>query len=230
MPEFMDPDFLKLLNLLLVPPGDGVLTIHTQKKRKQILQNFLYKDAKDIKADWSNSLEKIQSMPVLLLGLCSDCGGGIQRGANWGPLFVRLAWLKSKGYLEHNILDIGDIPVIPHFLHDDYLNKNIIDKCREKLYISDYKLADKYKLPVSPLSIGEYLLELIYKNCPKQKILTLGGDHSVSYPLVKSLLIAKQHTHKIAVIHFDAHTDLLSERFGVDINFGSWAYHILPYL
>ena len=31
----------------------------------------------------------------------------------------------------------------------------------------------------------------------------------------------------MAIIHFDAHTDLLTERLGIDLCFGSWCTHIL---
>ena len=32
------------------------------------------------------------------------------------------------------------------------------------------------------------------------------------------------------MIHFDAHTDLLEERLGIDLCFGSWTTHVLDYL
>ena len=34
----------------------------------------------------------------------------------------------------------------------------------------------------------------------------------------------------MAIIHFDAHTDLLVERLGIDLCFGSWCTHILEFL
>ena len=51
---------------------------------------------------------------------------------------------------------------------------------------------------------------------------------SVSYPLTKAYLTAKKKQGKrAAIIHFDAHTDLLVERLGIDLCFGSWCTHIL---
>ena len=44
--------------------------------------------------------------------------------------------------------------------------------------------------------------ELTAKN---HKILSLGGDHSITYPLIKSL--AKKHEN-LTILHFDAHPDL----------------------
>ena len=220
-----------LFELLLTPPGEGVLTIHTQKRRKEKLQQILYKeDIKNIRKSHLESLSNLKK--ICLLGVCSDCGGGIQRGANWGPLFLRLNWLKNNSELfEDKITDLGDIPVIPHLLVDDMLNSKTIAKCQEALYKKDdpsyLDYAIKNNLPVSPLSITGCFLSSFYEKYSNNKVISLGGDHSVSYPLVKALLNSKSKNHKIAVIHFDAHTDLLDKRFGVDINFGSWAYHIL---
>lgn len=43
------------------------------------------------------------------------------------------------------------------------------------------------------------------------KILTLGGDHSITYPIIKSL--AKQHEN-LTILHFDAHPDLYDNQDG----------------
>lgn len=43
------------------------------------------------------------------------------------------------------------------------------------------------------------------------KVLTLGGDHSITYPLLKPL--AKRH-QKLTILHFDAHPDLYDELQG----------------
>ena len=61
-----------------------------------------------------------------------------------------------------------------------------------------------------------------------QGIFGIGGDHSISYALTKPYLMAKKAQGKrVAIIHFDAHTDLLHERLGIDLCFGSWCTHIL---
>ena len=53
----------------------------------------------------------------------------------------------------------------------------------------------------------------------------------LSYPLTKAYLKAKREQGKrTAIIHFDAHTDLLVERLGIDLCFGSWCTHILEFL
>jgi guanidinobutyrase len=51
----------------------------------------------------------------------------------------------------------------------------------------------------------------------------LGGDHSVAWPVVAAL--ARHVSEPWAIVHADAHTDLLPERLGVRICFATWAYH-----
>jgi agmatinase len=213
---------LNQLNQLLCPPGDGVYTVHTARDRKEKLWKSLY-GKNDYRKSWQDSLAALRDTKSnnFILGICSDCGGGIQRGANWGPLFIRSAFYQD---IKPNTLnDLGDIRVIPHLLDDKYLNEQTIKSCRAALYEDENS-----SLPVSPLSIAKYTADLIYEHFPQANIIGLGGDHSVSYPLVKSYLEHKKRTGvKAALIHFDAHTDLLTSRLGIDLCFGSWVPHIL---
>ncbi|MGB0454268.1 MAG: arginase family protein [Bacteriovoracaceae bacterium] len=214
------------LKKLLTAPGNGVFTVHTAKENKAALHEKYYNetDLEKVQLAWETSLDSIMENETLFLGVCSDSGGGILRGANWGPLYLREEFLKDNHSKE--IFDIGDIRVIPHLLHDKYLNEPTLKECRLALYNDPGS-----KLPVSPLSITEYVCDLIYELDPNKKIVALGGDHSVSYPLVKSFLKKQSRLNrKTGLIHFDAHTDLLDKRLGIDLCFGSWTYHVLPYL
>ncbi|MBT4964440.1 MAG: arginase family protein [Francisellaceae bacterium] len=212
-----------LLQQLLCPPGDGVYTVHTAQEYKQSLQQLLYKDSDDILSSWQQSITNINSN-VGVFGIASDCGGGILRGANWGPLFVREQLYRTHTGL--NITDLGDVRVIPHLLHDKYLNKQTISSCQQALYGNS-----QCQLPVSPLSIAELALDTLYQQNSTLKIFGIGGDHSVSYPLINSYLKTKAiNKTKVGILHFDAHTDLLTSRLGIDLCFGSWATHILPFL
>ncbi len=48
---------------------------------------------------------------------------------------------------------------------------------------------------------------------------------------MRAYLEAKKEQGKnVALVHFDAHTDLLEERLGIDLCFGTWTSHIFPYL
>ena len=220
----MKKDFLNLAKELLCAPGNGVFTVNTAKERKEFLHGILYKGSDDINASWLDSLDSsLNTEKTFVLGVCSDTGGGIQRGANWGPLFLRNTLLKEHEDLSY--AELGDIRVIPHLLHDKYLNEETKTSCRNALY------GQESQLPVSPLSLTEEICDHFYESFPEKRIFAIGGDHSVSYPLVKSYLKAKKKQGiKAAIIHFDAHTDLLTERLGIDICFGSWCTHILEYL
>lgn len=212
------------LRKMLRPPGNGVFTVHTAADVIEEVQRTIYPSTpiQEIPQKWEASIDKLQNHTgPILLGVCSDCGGGIHRGANWGPLFVR-QYLYKHGEFE-NLLDIGDIKVIPHLLHDKYLNDETISECRDALYNNKSE-----ELPVSPLSIAEKVCDLINELPSSPPIFSIGGDHSVSYPLVKSWLRAKKKQgKKVAILHFDAHTDLMEKRQGIDLCFATWAYQVL---
>lgn len=208
----------------LCPPGNGVYTVHTASDRKAVVHQSLYQtsDLSKVQDAWIQSLEKLdQNQKPCLLGATTDTGGGILRGCNWGPLYLR----QSFESLKDRYFDIGDIRTIPHLLHDKYLNTETIQECRLALY--DNKDSS---LPVSPLSILADTAKTFF-NESDQSLITLGGDHSISYPMVSEWIKARRAKgKKVAIIHFDAHTDLLDKRLGIDLCFGSWAYHCLDLL
>jgi agmatinase len=207
---------------LLTLPGNGVFTVNTGKEKKEKLLEAYYgtKNTEKAKAKWLKVLEKLTPDRPWVIGIPSDNGGGIQRGANWGPLVLRQEILDAR----KSFIDLGDVRVIPHLLHDKYLNEETIRMCRKALY------GKVNKLPVSPLSVTERTLHDLYKKYPEAKILGFGGDHSTSYPLVKTWLESRKNLKEAALLHFDAHTDLLERRLGIDICFGTWTYKILENL
>lgn len=222
MSDKMNDKVIKNFESYLCPPGAGVFTVNTAKERKDSLYQELYGTTENIEDIWKTTLPKISEVkgPVLL-GVCSDCGGGIQRGANWGPLFLRNTLLKDHKQLTYH--DLGDIRVIPHLLHDKYLNGKTLESCKNALYQNR-----ESEYPVSPLSITETCCNDIYENYKDIGVFAIGGDHSVSYPLVRSWIRNKRKDgKKVGIIHFDAHTDLLRERLGIDLCFGSWLTHVL---
>lgn len=222
-------EFLSKIKHYLTPPGEGVFTVHTGSDKKLNLQKKMFgPDAvkeNRVRAMWEKSLET--TLPLskcVILGIPSDAGGGIQRGANWGPLYLRDTLINSREDLR--AFDIGDIRVVPQLLHDKYLNEETLSSVRKALYQSE-----KIKLPVSPLSIAYDFAQNFHQQFPSKALFMIGGDHSVSYPMVRAYLEAKKtQGKKVALIHFDAHTDLLEERMGIDICFGTWAAQIVPYL
>jgi agmatinase len=213
---------LKDIPQLLTLPGNGVFTVNTGKEKKEKLLVALYgtKDVEKARLKWIKNLEKLTIDKPWVIGIPSDNGGGIQRGANWGPMMIRQEILDSQ----NEFIDLGDVRVIPHLLHDKYLNDETIKLCRKALY------GKVNKLPVSPLSIAEKAMTDLYKKYPDARILGFGGDHSNSYPLVKAWLQSRKNLKEAALLHFDAHTDLLDRRMGIDICFGTWTFQILDEL
>jgi agmatinase len=209
---------MKILTELLTMPGSGVYTVHTGAAKKERFLKAYYGTLASAPKKWLASLAKLDVTRPWVLGVPSDNGGGIQRGANWGPLALR------EELLGEDFFDLGDVKVTPHLLHDKYLNEATIRLCRKALY------GKQNKLPVSPLSITERALQEVYKKHPLARILGLGGDHSVSYPLVKTWLGSRRVHKKAAILHFDAHTDLMDRRLGIDLCFGTWTFQILEEL
>lgn len=213
---------MKYIPQLLTLPGNGVYTVHTGREKKEKLFKAYYGTSKTEQAQmkWQKSLVNLSTKRPWLIGIPSDNGGGIQRGANWGPLMLRQELLNDR----KQFVDLGDVRVIPHLLHDKYLNTETLKACQKALY------GKSINLPVSPLSIAERALKDLYKTNPEARIFGIGGDHSTSFPLVKSWLESRKSLKKAGVLHFDAHTDLLDRRLGIDICFGTWTYQILDML
>jgi len=215
--------FIKDLQQCLCPAGNGVFTIYSGRQYREALQHKLYNGIGEAAFyQWQDKLSQLKTTDKpLILGIASDNGGGIMRGANWGPLFVRNALYNHIN--TNSVFDLGDVRVIPQLLLDEYMSTEIIKECKQWLYHDANSL-----LPASPLSITEYVTKQIYQIKPDAKIFGMGGDHSCSYPLVKAYLEYKKSQGKrCALIHFDAHTDIMTNRMGVPICFGSWTYHIL---
>jgi len=213
---------LDRLRLFLRPPGRGVYTHSTGGGYAAELLRQLYgTDNEDtVEAAREDALQKIRRVEVIVFGLPSDTGAGILRGANFGPLGVRLAYLKQFNTYPKGVLDIGDVFCVPQLLHDEMLNEAQIRATHEAIYPGVKEL-----LPVSPLSIARGVYQAIRELNPKARILLIGGDHSVSWPAVEDL--HAQFDRDYGILHFDAHTDLLPVRLGVKYCFATWAYHAM---
>lgn len=220
-------DALAELARLLRPAGGGILTVSSGGAEKARRQAALYgtTDAAAIAEDWRRALAAaLDDARVAILGIPSDAGAGLRRGAAAGPLALREA-LRARhpslaaGLATRGVMDVGDVAVIPQLLHDEMLNDAQLAAARAALYPDAPAGA---RLPVSPLSIAERALDLLLAGNPALKVLILGGDHSVAWPAVAAL---HRHRDAFAIVQPDAHTDLLADRFGVKYCFATWAFH-----
>lgn len=219
---------LEELSLLLKPAGGGLYLVSTGKAEQQALMRRFYgaDSEQDITARFRAELARISTAKVVMLGIPSDVGAGFRRGANLGPQAIRTRLLDddpdfARYCAAHDVVDIGDVFVVPQLLHDDMLSTAQIARSREALY-PDAPPALRARLPVSPLSMAERALALVFQINPRARPLMLGGDHSTAWPVVSAMHAAGR---RFCIVQIDAHTDLLPERLGVELCFATWSYH-----
>ena len=222
------------LRLLLRPAGGGVHLVSTGRAEQLALQRQLYgvDAADDVDAAFVADLAAIADARVVILGVPSDIGAGFRRGANLGPQAVRRALLADEPdwrdqQRARGVIDIGDVFVVPQLLSDDLLAPAAREAVQRALYPGESAGA-RADLPVSPLSIAERALDLVFYLNPTVKLFVIGGDHSTAWPAVAALVRARTRrlgAPVLSIVQPDAHTDLLPERLGIPICFATWSYH-----
>jgi agmatinase len=219
---------LEELALLLRPAGGGVHLVSSGRDVQAAAQRRLHRAATDdeVRARFLERLSRIGTARAVLLGVPSDVGAGHLRGANQGPLALRTRvleedpeWLARAE--QAGLVDLGDVFVVPQLLHDDMLSPAQLSASRRALY-PGLAPAAAARLPVSPLSIAERALDLVFSLNARAAPILLGGDHSTAWPAVAALHRARPG---LGVVQVDAHTDLLEERLGVKYCFGTWSFH-----
>ncbi len=221
---------LEELALLLRPAGGGLYLVSTGRAEQERLQQRLYgaANAAEVDARFRATLGRIAQAKAVVLGIPSDVGAGFRRGANLGPQAIRTQLLEEMPSFparaeELGIVDIGDVFVVPQLLHDDMLAETQKAATRAALYPSVPE-AVRSTLPVSPLSIAERALDLVFQLNPAVAPVVLGGDHSTAWPVVSALSRARKD--RWGVVQPDAHTDLLEHRLGIKICFATWSWHM----
>jgi agmatinase len=216
------------LTRFLRPAGGGIFTVSTGRAEQEALQRRLYDapDAGDVQRKWQAALAGVAQARAAIIGIPSDTGAGLVRGAAFGPEGVRRALLAAcpdfaARAARAGIVDVGDVFAVPQLLEDDMLSDEQRRRTRAALY-GPAAAADN-GLPVAPLSIAERAIKELLARNAGLRIFMLGGDHSVAWPVVAA--IAHHVTEPWAIVHVDAHTDLLPERLGVRLCFATWAYH-----
>ena len=236
------------LGWMLRPAGGGIHTVSTGRAEQEQLQRQLYGVgaspgtagaggvAGAVMARWREALAGVANARVAVLAIPSDTGAGLVRGAAFGPAALRAAMLTLLPHYpalarRAGVVDVGDVFVVPQLLHDDMLSEERRTRTRAEIYGAGVlpagggtpSAAAVAGLPVSPLSMAEAVVSRLLFLNPALKILVLGGDHSVAWPVVAAL--ARHRRQPFAIVHPDAHTDLLSQRLGVKYCFATWAYH-----
>ncbi|HSN92197.1 MAG TPA: arginase family protein [Anaeromyxobacteraceae bacterium] len=221
-------DLVEELSRTLRPAAGGIPLVSTGRARQLALQRLLYGAAggAEVEARWREDLAAAAGARAVLLGVPSDVGAGYRRGANLGPWALRERLvLDDPGWPARTraagLVDLGDVLAVPQLHHDEMLSEEQLERSRRALY-PDLPAAEAAKLPVSPLSIAERALSRVLAANPGVRVLVLGGDHSAAWPAVKALAAARPG---LGIVQVDAHTDLLEERLGVRICYGTWSFH-----
>src|SRR5262249_18361051 len=148
----------------LRPAGGGIHTVTTGRAEQEALQRSLYgaRDGAEIDARWREALARVPGARVAILGIPSDCGAGLMRGAAYRPQGVREAALRlcpdlGERAARAGIVDVGDVFTVPHLLHDDMLSEAQLRASRAALYGAG--AAGDAALPVAPLSIAERVVD-----------------------------------------------------------------------
>src|SRR5882672_5184352 len=94
--QSVDFPWIAELARFLRPAGGGIHTVSTGRAEQAALQRSLYgaRDTPEIDARWREALGRVAGARVAILGIPSDCGAGLVRGAAYGPQGVREAALR----------------------------------------------------------------------------------------------------------------------------------------
>ena len=217
------------LALLLRPAAGGLYLVSTGRDAQLALQRRLYgaKTDAEVQDRWRAALARIAGARAFVLGIPSDVGAGFRRGANLGPQAIRTRLLEEvpqwpERAAELGVVDIGDVFVVPQLLHDDMIGDAQRKATANALY-PDVPPSERAALPVSPLSIAERALDLVFSLNPAIAPIVLGGDHSTAWPVASALSRARKD--RWGIVQPDAHTDLLEHRLGIKYCFATWSWH-----
>lgn len=211
------------LRLLLRPAGGGLYLVSSGRDEQERLQRALYRASTqgEVDARFAEAIAGLADARAVVLGVPSDTGAGFRRGANQGPLAVRVA-LERRGFFDRwrarGLVDLGDVFVVPQLQCDEMLSATQLARSRAALYPGRDE-----PLPVSPLSIAARALALALTLNPSLRVFAIGGDHSTAWPVFDAL--HRACPGRLGVVQLDAHTDLLPERLGVELCFATWSYH-----
>lgn len=135
---------------------------------------------------------------IVMLGMPFDGTCTNRPGARFAPQQIRV---ESVGIEEYSV----------------YFDTNLSDL----MFYDAGELELPFGAPKEALSIIEKNTDEIYKN--NKKILGIGGEHLVTLGTIKGLL--KNHKD-IAVVQFDAHTDLRKQYLDVELTHSGVMYQI----
>jgi guanidinobutyrase len=141
-----------------------------------------------------DNAEEIEKLDVAFIGIPLDIGTSLRSGTRFGPRQIRAESVMIRPYnmatgaAPFESLNVADIGDVP---------------------INTFNLSDAVEI------IETEYNKIVEKNV---KPLTLGGDHTITLPILRAL--SKKYG-KIGLIHIDAHADVNDSMFGEKIAHGT---------
>jgi len=128
----------------------------------------------------------MQQNEIVVLGVPFDKNSSYQRGASLAPQCIREAlYCESSNLWTENLIDLGDM--------------------LGWKFIGDIDFTDHGN---EFMQIESEIIELVEKN---YRVVSLGGDHSVTYPIIRAF---RKKYKNLNILHLDAHPDLYDELEG----------------
>ncbi len=147
--------------------------------------------------NWMGQNSDYESSDIVMLGLPFDGTVSYRSGSRFAPEQIRLA---SWGLEEYS----------------PYSDKHLEDVNFHDAGDLEFPLGNTYKT----LDLIEKNVEEIYKD--GKRVFGIGGEHLVTLPEIKA--VAKFHKD-LAIVHFDAHTDLREEYMGEEMSHSAVIRH-----
>jgi len=139
-------------------------------------------------------IDEVASADIAVVGIPFDAGTSYRPGARFGPAHIR----ESSRLLR---------PYNPAQDASPFALAQVVDA-------GDIAV-NPFNIELAVEQIEEGINELLDGG---MKLVTLGGDHTIAYPIIKSL--HKKHG-PVTVIHFDAHLDTWDTYFGAPLTHGT---------
>jgi agmatinase len=139
-------------------------------------------------------LDEVASADIAVVGVPFDAGTSYRPGARFGPSHIRESSRLLRPY----------------------------NPAQDASPFELAQVVDAGDIAANPFSIDEAVSQIeagmdeLLKSA--KRVVTLGGDHTIAYPIIKSL--HKKHG-PVAVVHFDAHLDTWDTYFGAPLTHGT---------
>lgn len=147
--------------------------------------------------NWMGENKDYTSGKIIMLGMPFDGTVSYRSGSRFAPEQIRLA---SWGLEEYS----------------PYFDKHLEDCNFHDVGDLEFPLGNTVK----SLDMIQKNVEEIYKD--GKKVFGIGGEHLVTFPEIKAI---SKYIDNLAIIHFDAHTDLREEYLGEELSHSAVMRH-----